>query len=77
MFPNAGHLDLAEPWAGLRPMTPDGAPIISGTKYSNLFVNTGHGSLGWSLSCASGHMIANLVAGRPPDVDPLGFGLKR
>ena len=77
VFPNAGHLDSAEPWAGLRPMTPDGAPIISGTKYSNLFVNTGHGSLGWSLSCASGHMIANLVAGRPPDVDPLGFGLKR
>ena len=77
VFPNAGHLDSAEPWAGLRPMTPDGAPIISGTKYSNLFINTGHGSLGWSLSCASGHMIADLVAGRSPRVDPQGFGLKR
>ena len=77
VFPNAGKMESAQPWAGLRPMTPDGAPIISRTKYNNLFINTGHGSLGWSLSCASGHMISCLVAGRLPVVEPLGFGLER
>ena len=77
VFPNAGDFESSEQWAGFRPMTPDGAPIVSQTKYENLFVNTGHGSLGWSLACGSAHTIAAMVAGRNPAIKMSGLLIDR
>ena len=77
MFPGAGDFESAEPWAGFRPMTPDGAPIVSKTKYKNLFVNTGHGSLGWSLACGSAHTITEMIAGRTPAIETSGLVVDR
>ena len=77
IFPTAGDFESAELWAGFRPMTPDGAPIVSKTKYKNLFVNTGHGSLGWSLACGSAHTIAEMVAGRTPAIETSGLVVDR
>jgi D-amino-acid dehydrogenase len=68
MFPNSGKPSLGKFWSGLRPMTPDGAPIIGGCKFKNLFMNTGHGSLGWTLACGSARVIADLVSGTAPDI---------
>ena len=76
LFPG-GDLRRATFWAGLRPMTPDGTPIIGGTKYSNLFLNTGHGTLGWTMACGSGKLIADIVTGQKPDINPSGLALDR
>jgi D-amino-acid dehydrogenase len=65
-FPEAGDFAGASRWAGLRPTTPSNVPYIGPTRLSNLFVNTGHGTLGWTLACGSGRALADLVAGRPP-----------
>lgn len=56
-------------WAGLRPATPSNVPVIGRTRYANLFLNTGHGTLGWTLACGSGRALADVVSGRKPDVD--------
>jgi len=76
LFPQAGDVSAARFWAGLRPMTPDGTPILGGTSYSNLWLNTGHGTLGWTMACGSGQVLADLVAGRTPAirVDDLHLG---
>ena len=58
-------------------MTPDGAPVLGQTKWKNLFVNTGHGSLGWSLACGSGHILADLLVGRTPGIDLSGLTVDR
>lgn len=67
----------SEFWTGLRPMTPDSTPIIGAIKYDNLWLNTGHGTLGWTMSCGSGHLLANLMAGRSPEIDPKGLDVTR
>jgi D-amino-acid dehydrogenase len=54
-------------------MTPDGNPILGPTRIANLFLNTGHGSMGWTMSCGSGRLTADLVAGRQPDIDLTGI----
>ncbi|MFK8252121.1 D-amino acid dehydrogenase [Ancylobacter terrae] len=77
LFPDGGRLPEATFWAGLRPMTPDGTPIIGGTRYPNLYLNTGHGTLGWTMSCGSGRLITDLVSGRTPEIDTEGLGLSR
>lgn len=77
VFPEGGDVSKAEFWTGLRPMTPDSTPIIGGTKYTNLWLNTGHGTLGWTMSCGSGHLLADLVAGRQPAIDPGGLDIRR
>lgn len=64
-------------WTGLRPMTPDGRPLIGRLRLRNLFVNAGHGGLGWTLACGSGKLTADLVAGRTPDIDPVSFAPTR
>ena len=64
-------------WAGLRPMTPDGLPLLGSSKIKNLFVNTGHGALGWTLAAASGKVVAELITGNPPDYDIAPFRLDR
>lgn len=69
LFPNGGDLSQASFWCGLRPMTPDGPPIIGATRYSNLHLNTGHGTLGWTMACGSGRVLADLISGRKPDID--------
>jgi D-amino-acid dehydrogenase len=50
-------------------MTPDGTPVLGGTKYGNLFLNTGHGTLGWTMACGSGRAVADVVMGRKPEID--------
>jgi D-amino-acid dehydrogenase len=69
LFPHGGDLAKATFWSGLRPMTPDGPPVIGATRYSNLHLNTGHGTLGWTMACGSGRVLADLLSGRKPDID--------
>ena len=69
LFPRGGDLSKATFWSGLRPMTPDGPPVIGPTQYSNLHLNTGHGTLGWTMSCGSGRVLADMLSGKKPDVD--------
>ncbi|MGC3873541.1 D-amino acid dehydrogenase [Halomonas sp. GXIMD04776] len=77
VFPEGGDIEKAEFWTGLRPMTPDSTPIIGGTKYSNLWLNTGHGTLGWTMSCGSAHLLADLMSHRQPAIDPKGLDVAR
>lgn len=77
VFPEGGDIEKAEFWTGLRPMTPDSTPIIGATKYDNLWLNTGHGTLGWTMSCGSGQLLADLMAGRKPAIDPNGLDVAR
>jgi D-amino-acid dehydrogenase len=58
-------------------MTPDGTPVVGATRYPNLWLNTGHGTLGWTMACGSGRALADLVAGRRPDVDFAFLGERR
>jgi D-amino-acid dehydrogenase len=69
IFPGAGDYDHATFWTGLRPSTPSNVPLIGRTKYSNLFLNTGHGTLGWTMACGSGAALADIISGRTPEVD--------
>lgn len=69
MFPRGGDLSKATFWCGLRPMTPDGPPVIGPTRYSNLHLNTGHGTLGWTMACGSARVLADQLSGRKPDID--------
>ncbi len=77
LFPGALDTEQAEFWAGLRPLTPDGVPVIGPTAYDNLILNTGHGTLGWTLACASGRIAADLASGAQPDHDIAGLGAER
>jgi len=76
-FPGAGNFDQAEFWTGLRPMTPDGVPLMGATRLSNLYLNTGHGTLGWTHACGSGRTVADLIGGRNPEVDAADYALTR
>lgn len=69
LFPGIGDYAQAARWAGLRPATPSNVPLIGATRYRNLFLNTGHGTLGWTLACGSGQALAHLVGGRRPPVE--------
>ncbi len=69
LFPRGGDLSRATFWSGLRPMTPDGPPVIGPTQYANLHLNTGHGTLGWTMSCGSGRVLADMLSGKKPEVD--------
>jgi D-amino-acid dehydrogenase len=77
LFPNAGAFDRPSYWACLRPMTPDGPPIVGGTRYKNLWLNTGHGHMGWTMACGSARIVADLIQGRRPDIDIGGFSPER
>ncbi len=69
LFPQAGRPEDAQFWAGLRPATPGGVPCIGRTRYANLYLNTGHGTLGWTMACGSGAAIADIVSGKKPGLD--------
>lgn len=77
LFPEYPRQGEVQHWHGLRPMTPDGRPILGRTPIENLFVNTGHGPLGWTLSCGSARALADTALGRRPEVDISGFALDR
>ena len=77
MFPRGGDLAKASFWSGLRPMTPDGPPVIGATRYGNLHLNTGHGTLGWTMACGSARALADLLSGRKPDIDTAELALSR
>ncbi|MBC45004.1 MAG: amino acid dehydrogenase [Thalassospira sp.] len=77
LFPNSGDRSNISFWAGLRPVTPDSAPIIGGTKYDNLYLNTGHGTLGWTMSCGSAKTVADLISNKNPDISLTGLGIAR
>ncbi|MEJ2767012.1 D-amino acid dehydrogenase [Photobacterium sp. MCCC 1A19761] len=77
LFPNGGDIAKAEYWSGLRPMTPDGTPVIGKTTYTNLFTNTGHGTLGWTMACGSARLLADIVSGQETDIDPAGLDVFR
>lgn len=77
LFPQGGALENATFWSGLRPMTPDGPPIIGATSIGGLFLNTGHGTLGWTMSCGSGRVLADIISGNTPDIDISALGLGR
>lgn len=74
LFGGGGHLDRSTFWCGLRPMTPDGPPIIGPAPLAGLYVNTGHGTLGWTMACGSGRVLADMVSGRAPDIDVSELG---
>lgn len=76
-LPKAGDHDKAEFWTGLRPMTPDGPPLLGRAGKENLFLNTGHGTLGWTMACASGRLTADVISGREPGIDMDGLTLER
>ncbi len=68
LFPRGGHVEQATFWTGLRPMTPDGTPVVGRTAYKNLWLNTGHGTLGWTMACGSGQLISDSISGRTPAI---------
>jgi D-amino-acid dehydrogenase len=68
LFPGGGDTASAKFWTGLRPMTPDGTPIVGRTAIPNLFLNTGHGTLGWTMSCGSGQLLADVMSGKQPAI---------
>jgi D-amino-acid dehydrogenase len=69
IFPAAADYSKPEYWAGLRPMTPSGLPIVSASPIDNLWLNTGHGHMGWTMSCGTARVLADLMAGRKPEID--------
>jgi D-amino-acid dehydrogenase len=69
IFPGAGDYDRATFWTGLRPSTPSNVPLVGRTKFPNLYLNTGHGTLGWTMACGSGRALADIISGRQPEVD--------
>ncbi|WP_292306517.1 FAD-dependent oxidoreductase, partial [Mesorhizobium sp.] len=73
LFPGAFDEKKALLWAGLRPMMPSSVPIFGQAKYRNLYLDTGHGHLGWTMACGSGKFLSDLVAGRKPEIDPQGL----
>ena len=77
LFGAGGWFKEASYWCGLRPMTPDGPPIIGQSAIDALYLNTGHGTLGWTMACGSGRVLADLISGRPPEIDAHELGLSR
>ena len=77
LFPKGGDLTQAKFWCGLRPMTPDGTPILGGTPISNLYLATGHGTLGWTMAAGTGRVIADLISGRRPEISMDGLTVAR
>jgi len=77
LFPSAGDTKAASYWSGLRPMTPDGTPVIGRTRYANLTLNTGHGTLGWTMACGSGQVVSDIISNRMPEIDVSDLALSR
>lgn len=77
LFPDAGDVTRAEFWAGLRPMTPDGTPVLGPTRLRKLWLATGHGTLGWTMAAGTGRLMADWISARNPEIDTEGLTLAR
>jgi len=77
LFPAGGDVSRASFWCGLRPMTPDGTPVVGGTRVKKLFLATGHGTLGWTMAAGTGCVMADLIGGREPEIDMEGLTVER
>jgi D-amino-acid dehydrogenase len=77
LFPDGGDLGRSEFWCGLRPMTPDGTPVVGGTELPNLFIATGHGTLGWTMAAGTARVMADLIGGRKPAIEMDGLTAAR
>jgi D-amino-acid dehydrogenase len=77
LFPRGGDVSKASFWCGLRPMTPDGTPIVGPTPYDNLTLATGHGTLGWTMAAGTGRIVADLLSGRAPEIALDGLTMAR
>ena len=77
LFPRGGDVTRAEFWCGLRPMTPDGTPVIGSTRLPNLHLATGHGTLGWTMAAGTGRVMADVISGRAPEIDMSGLTVDR
>ncbi|WP_323943347.1 D-amino acid dehydrogenase [Aeromonas caviae] len=77
LFPQGGNLEQATFWTGLRPMTPDGTPLVGPSPIPGLWLNTGHGTLGWTMAAGSGQLLSDLISGNTPDISDEGLTLAR
>lgn len=77
LYPNGGRIEEATFWTGLRPMTPDGTPIVGRTFLKNLYLNTGHGTLGWTMACGSGQLLSDLITGITPAIPADDLAVER
>ena len=77
LFPHGGDVSRAEFWCGLRPMTPDGTPVVGATRLPNLYLATGHGTLGWTMAAGTGRVMADIISGRTPGIDMSGLTVDR
>ena len=77
LFPRGGDVSRAEFWCGLRPMTPDGTPVVGATRLPNLYLATGHGTLGWTMAAGTGRVMADIISGRTPGIDMSGLTVDR
>ena len=77
LFPFSGNMQKATFWNGLHPMTPDGPPILGNTPLDRLFLNTGHGTLGWTMACGCGRVLSDIIYGETPEVETAGLNLSR
>ncbi len=77
LFPGGGDVSRATFWTGLRPMTPDGTPVIGPTALKGLYLATGHGTLGWTMAAGTGRVIADIISGRKPQIDVSALSLSR
>ena len=77
LFPRGGDVSRAEFWCGLRPMTPDGTPVVGPTRLSNLYLATGHGTLGWTMAAGTGRVLADVISGRALAIDLDGLTAER
>ena len=75
LFPTGADYDNPSYWSCLRPMTPAGAPILGRTRHSNFFMNTGHGHMGWTMACGTGHILADIMNNKTPEIDLEGMTL--
>jgi D-amino-acid dehydrogenase len=77
LFGDAGDLSQATFWCGLRPMTPDGTPVIGPTRFGNLYLNNGHGTLGWTMACGAARILADMISGKKPEIESADYGISR
>lgn len=77
LFPKPGDVDNAQFWTGLRPQTPDSVPVLGATPIAGLYLNTGHGTLGWTMAAGSGQVVSDVVSGRAPEIDLDGLTMAR
>lgn len=75
LFPNGADYERPDYWAGLRPMTPEGLPILGKSRHRNLYLNTGHGHMGWTMACGTARIVADIMDGRQPEIDITGMTL--